>query len=130
MAEQGVSEFVSKQLSDIASQLGQMSSAVEGLRADLRDESSSSKTHRENITARIDNIAERMGKAEIAISATKLLIDKSVMPMVTANNERKLMISGALKFWGVIFAVAGGFSAVMWSKLLNAFMWFTGNGPS
>lgn len=131
MAEQrGVSEFVSEKLSEISNQLGQMSAAVEGLREDLKDESTTSRQYRETITQRIDNIAERMGKAEEAIAATQMTLDKSVMPLVIASNERKLMVSGALKFWGIIFVVISGISAVMWSRLLNLLLTMTGNGPT
>lgn len=130
MADAGnVSEFVSEKLSEISNQLGQMTSQMEGLREDLKDESATSKVYREQLSSRMDNIAIRMGKAEEAIQTTKDVIDKQVMPLVKETSDRKLMISGALKFWGVIFAVAGGLSAVMWSRLVSFILYVTGHGP-
>ncbi len=130
MAENvGVSEYVSGQLSEIAKQLGQMSTSVEGLREDLKDESHATKAHQTNIIARVDNIAERMAKAEEAIADTKAVIDNDVMPLIKANTERRLMFTGALRFWGALVAVVSAVSAVFWTKVLEILAALFGYGP-
>lgn len=121
------SDLIHKMLSEIQYQLGQFSASLEALREDMKDGNDNSRSSRNEMQQKLDNLAVRTGKLEQLTKTTKATLDESVMPLVKAANERRLQVKGALWVWGVMIALFGGMATVFWSRLLTFVLWLIEN---
>jgi hypothetical protein len=102
---------VADQLAEIQRSLGGIEATVAALKERTEDEHHASLLFRQDITSKVSNALERIGKLEDDVKSLKLVVEKTVKPLaVGAGNRRQRIIgfmaamsligtAGAASFW-------------------------------
>jgi len=96
------------QLSSIQRSLGETIGMVNAIREEVRTQGIDATAYRKNVKGDLENVLQRMGKAEIEIKALKQTVDQTVKPMIAEGEAAKNKIAGFLLAFSLIGTGVGG----------------------